>query len=281
MKTWQFSICIGVDRFQVLLNLIWCHKLKCCWFWSGLYSWNTTFRLQLQASKISAPSFRRFGPLKTENHRHICAIRLPNKLFLWNLNPNFRLRLHYTNFFPASHPEMLGLRIHNLESNTQNFAFANSKIWLDLFNKSSQLFSWTHSRKKWVDMWLVKKWKLILALHSIQILSSQCNIHDQSHYNTALPSTRSSGVLEGINAFCAIASQFLILWKIMLLTFKLTCFNAASGFGTWPHQLLFRPVECCPFDINAPLFGAYQCRSRYLKVLLVAVANLRCEPCRS
>jgi len=105
-------------------------------------------------------------------------------------------------------------------------------------------------------MWLVKKWMLILALHSFQILSSQCNIHDHSHCNTALPSTRSSGtrVLEGIKAFCAIASQFLILWKIMLLTFKLTCFNAASGFGTWPPSTSVSPrwmsslwYQCAPF----------------------------------
>jgi len=100
MKTWQSSICIGMDRYQVLLNLIWYHKLKCGWFWSGLYSWNTIFRLKLQASKISASSFRSIWSIEGwKPSSYLCNL-FAQQLCLWNWNkPNLRLQFHYPKFF--------------------------------------------------------------------------------------------------------------------------------------------------------------------------------------
>jgi len=70
---------------------------------SELWSSNSNFRLQLQASlfyssssniyKFLAPAPKRFGPLKTKTHCIICATHLPHKLFLWKQNPNFGLWL--------------------------------------------------------------------------------------------------------------------------------------------------------------------------------------------
>jgi len=36
--------------------------------------------------------------LKTQNRIIICTTRFPHKLWLWNRNPNFRLRLHRKRF---------------------------------------------------------------------------------------------------------------------------------------------------------------------------------------
>jgi len=92
---------------------------------------NFRFRLQLQASKVFgsgcniykflAPAPERFGPLKTKKPFYIGPSHLPNKLCLWNRNPNFRLRLHHQNFLtPAPVPAIPNqfdsdseLRLHN------------------------------------------------------------------------------------------------------------------------------------------------------------------------
>ena len=129
MKTWQYSICIGVDRYQVLCNHIWCHKLKCCWFWSGLYSWNSVFRLQLQASKISAFSFRSIWSIEGWKPSSYLCNSFAQQIISVEPEPQFQASVLLSKIFSGpNRPEMLGLRIHNLESNTQNFAFANSKI---------------------------------------------------------------------------------------------------------------------------------------------------------
>jgi len=129
IKTWQSSICIGVDRYQVLCNHIWCHKLKCCWFWSGLYSWNSVFRLQLQDSKISASSFRSIWSIEGWKPSSYLCNTFSQQIIFVEPEPQFQASVLLSNIISgSSHPEMLGLRIHNLESNTQNFAFANSKI---------------------------------------------------------------------------------------------------------------------------------------------------------
>ena len=129
MKTWQSSICIGADRNQVLLNIIWCHKLKCCLFWSGLYSWNTIFRLQLQASKVSASSFRSIWSTEGWKPSSYLCNSFSQQIISMEPEPQFQASAPLSKIFSgSSHPEMLGLRIHNLESITQTVAFANSKI---------------------------------------------------------------------------------------------------------------------------------------------------------
>ena len=97
----------------------------------GMWSRNSNFRLQLQASKILAPAPERFGPLKTKNHCIICATRFPHKMRLWNWRPNFRLRLHHLKAFDSGHSKLLGLRLHSPAC-----SWANRKTLLTYVNKS-------------------------------------------------------------------------------------------------------------------------------------------------
>jgi len=50
------------------------------------------FQAPTPTLKCLTPAPERFGPLQSKRHCIIYTTRLPNKLRLWNRNPNFRLR---------------------------------------------------------------------------------------------------------------------------------------------------------------------------------------------
>jgi len=59
-----------------------------------------------------APAPEQFGPKNEKKYCIICITRLLHKLYMWNRNPNFRLRLHHLKVFGSgsSRPKLLRLR---------------------------------------------------------------------------------------------------------------------------------------------------------------------------
>jgi len=71
---------------------------------SGSSSRHLNFWLWLQRLEVLGPTPERVGPLKVKNHCVICTTRLPNKLCLWNRNPNSRLQLQPSKLSSAPQP---------------------------------------------------------------------------------------------------------------------------------------------------------------------------------